>query len=186
MQTKPRRRWQLPETAQRLEIIRQNLDKTDAEIGSLLGITRQGAQMLRKYYGINKVHVRTQHSQRRAEQMRKLEPGLAISAAASQMGVSLKVVRHYGKMIGYQFVKNYAARYFHWRERIENLPPLLTISEAARELGVSYGLAAILCSRHKYKATIHNGREPARVPIRRWSKNPRHERRLASLQPAQA
>jgi hypothetical protein len=66
------------------------------------------------------------------------------------------------------------------------LPPLLTVTAVARELGVTYGHAALLCYRHKYKVTIRNGLMRARVPIRRWLHRPRHERWLASLKPVLA
>ena len=96
--------------------------------------------------------------------MRRLKPGLSVKAAALQLGVSLPVVTKYAKMTGYRFVGLPEARHFHWRKRIQSLPPLLTVSDVARELGVTYGHAALLCFRHKYKVTIRNGWKPARVP----------------------
>jgi hypothetical protein len=84
-------------------------------------------------------------------------------------------------MAGYEFIGMTAARHFYWRKRLKSLPPLLTVSAVARELGVAYGHAALLCFRHKYKVTIRNGCKPARVPIRRWFPRPHHERWLASL-----
>ena len=95
------------------------------------------------------------------------------------------MVKKYGEKIGYEFqdINHCAARHFYWRQRIKSLPPLLTLAAVARELGVTYGHAALLCFRHKYKATIRNGWKPARVPIRRWVSHPRHERWLASLKP---
>ncbi len=184
MQTNPRLKWQRAATIPRLEIIRRNLDKPDAEIGRMLGVCRSAVHSLRQRYKITKVHGTIQRTQRRAEQMRRLKPGLSVKAAALQLGVSLPVVAKYAKLTGYQFIGVPAARHFHWRKRIKSLPPLLTVSAVARELGVAYGHAALLCYRHKYKVTIHNGWEPARVPIRRWLKHPRHERWLASLKPA--
>jgi hypothetical protein len=185
MQTNPSPKWQHALTRQRLEIIRQNLDKPDAEIGRMLGVGRSAVHFQRKRYKIAKVHGTIQRIQRRFEKIRGLKPGLTAKDMAAQLGVSLMVAYKYGKLAGYQFppVDRPAARHFYWRKRIKNLPPLLTISAVARELGVTYGHAALLCFRHKYKATIHNGRVPARVPIRRWVKWPRHERWLASLKP---
>jgi len=183
MQTNPHPKWQRALTRQRLEIIRRNLDKPDAEIGRMLGVCRSAVHSLRQRYKITKVHGTIQRTQRRTEQMRRLKPGLSVKAAALQLGVSLPAVTKFAKMAGYQFVGLPAARHFHWRKRIKSLPPLLTISAVARELGVAYGHAALLCFRHKYKATIRNGSKPARVPIRRWLKLPRHERWLASLKP---
>jgi hypothetical protein len=56
----------------------------------------------------------------------------------------------------------------------------------ARELGLTYGHAALLCHRHKYKATLRSGGKRERVPIRRWFSRPNHERWLASQKPAKA
>jgi hypothetical protein len=184
MQTKPKPKWQRALTLQRLEIIRRNLDKTDAEIGRMLGIGRTAVHFQRQRYKITKVHGTIQRVQRIAEQMRRLKPGLSAKAAALQLGISVVMAYKYGKLTGYQFLGRTAARHFYWRKRIKSLPPLLTLSAVARELGVTYGHAALLCFRHKYKATIRNGWRPARVPIRRWVQRPRHERWLASLKPA--
>ena len=184
MQTNPNPKWQHALTRQRLEIIRRNLDKPDAEIARMLGVGRTAVHSLRQWYKITKVHATIQRTQRRAEQMRGLKPGLSAKAAALQLGLSVERAKKYGKMAGYQFIGVPAARHFYWRKRIKSLPPLLTVSAVARELGVTYGHAALLCYRHKYKVTIRNGWKPARVPIRRWLPRPRHERWLASLKPA--
>jgi hypothetical protein len=184
MQTNPHPKWQRALTRQRLEIIRRNLDKPDAEIGRMLGVCRQAVHSLRQKYKITKVHASIQRKQRRTGQMRRLKPGLSAKAAALQLGVSVGRAKQYGKMTGYQFIGMTTARHFYWRKRIKNLPPLLTVTAVARELGVAYGHAALLCHRHKYKVTVRNGLIPARVPIRRWLRRPRHERWLASLKPA--
>ena len=180
---KPFPKWQRALTRQRLEIIRRNLDKTDAEIARMFGVGRTAVHFLRQRYKITKVHGTIQRVQRIAGQMRGLKPGLSAKSAATQLGLSVGMVKKYGKMTGYQFqfISFTAARHFHWRERIKRLPPLLTVTAVARELGVTYGHAALLCHRHKYKAKIHNGRIPARVPIRHWLPRPHHERWLASL-----
>jgi hypothetical protein len=184
MQTNPNPKWQHALTRQRLEIIRRNLDKPDAEIARMLGVGRTAVHSLRQRYKISKVHGTIQRKQRRAEQMRTLKPGLSAKAAALQLGLSVERTKKYGKMAGYQFIGVSAARHFYWQKRIKSLPPLLTVSAVARELGVTYGHAALLCYRHKYKITIRNGWKPARVPIRRWLPRPHHERWLASLKPA--
>jgi hypothetical protein len=186
MQTKPKIKWQRALTVQRLEIIRRNLDKTDAEVARMLGVGRTAVHFQRKRYKITKVHGTVQRVQRRLEQMRGLKPGLSAKVAALQLGLSVEMVKKYGKMTGYQFqfISLPAARHFHWRKRIKSLPPLLTLSAVARELGVTYGHAALLCHRHKYKVTMHNGRIRARVPIRRWLRRSRHEHWLMSLKPA--
>ena len=186
MQTNPTPKWQRALTLQRLEIIRRNLDKPDAEIARMLGVCRSAVHSLRQRYKITKVHGTIQRMQRLTEQMRRLKPGLSAKAAALQLGISVEMAKKYGKLAGYQFIGKVAARHFHWRKRIKSLPPRLTISAVARKLGVTYGHAALLCYRHKYKATIRNGWKPARVPIRRWVKRPRHERWLASLKPPKA
>jgi hypothetical protein len=184
MQTNPNPKWQHAPTRQRLEIIRRNLDKPDAEIGRMLGVCRQAVHSLRQRYKITKVHGTIQRVQRRLEKMRRLKPGLSAKAAALQLGLSVERVKKYGKMAGYRFIGVPEARHFYWRKRIRSLPPLLTISAVARELGVAYGHAALLCHRHKYKATVRTGRNKMRVPIRRWFPRPHHERWLASLKPA--
>jgi hypothetical protein len=139
---------------------------------------------LRQRYKITKVHGTIQRVQRRLKQMRRLKPGLSAEAAAAQLGLSVERTKKYGKMTGYQFVGLPEARHFYWRKRLKSLPPLLTVSAVARELGVAYGHAALLCFRHKYKATTRSGWPRQRVPIRRWFPRPHHERWLASLKPA--
>jgi hypothetical protein len=183
MQTQKRLKWQRAATLPRLAFIRRNLDKPDAEIGRMLGIGRTAVHALRKFYKIAKVHSTIQRRQRRLAQIRGLKPGLSAKAAAAQLGLSVERTKLYGKRAGYQFVGLPAARHFYWRKRMKSLPKLLTIAAVARELGVTYGHAAMLCFRHKYKTTIRNGWKPARVPIRRWVPHPRHERWLASLKP---
>ena len=186
--TKPFPKGQRALTRERLEIIRRNLDKTDAEIARMFGVGRTAVHFLRQRYKITKVHGTIQRTQRRLEQMRRLKPGLSAKAAALQLGLSVGMVKKYGKMTGYQFqfTSFTAARHFHWRERIKTLPPLLTVTAVARGLGVTYGHAALLCHRHKYKATLRTGSKRTRVPIRRWVKLPHHERWLASLKPPES
>jgi hypothetical protein len=118
--------------------------------------------------------------------MRRLKPGLTSKDAALQLELSLGMVKKYGEIVGYEFqdISHSAARHFYWRQRIKSLPPLLTVTAVARELGVTYGHAALLCHRHKYKATLRTGSKRARVPIRNWVRHSRHERWLASLKPA--
>ena len=181
MQTKPKPKWQRALTVQRLEIIRQNLDKTDAEIARMLGVGRTAVHFLRQRYKITKVHSTIRRVQRRLEQMRGLKPGLSAKAAALQLGVSMVAAYKYAKLTGYQFIGRPAARHFHWRQRIKSLPPLLTVTAVARELGVTYGHAALLCHRHNYRTTMRTGSKRARVPIRNWLPRPHHERWLASL-----
>jgi DNA-binding CsgD family transcriptional regulator len=185
MQTKPRLKWQRALTVKRLEVIRNNLDKTDAAIARMFGVHRTAVHELRRRYKITKVHGTIQRTQRQLERVRKLKPGLSSAEAAAQMGILPVTVKKYGQRAGYEFrdVSKVAARHFHWRERFKSLPPRLTITAVARELGVTYGHAALLCFRHKYKASVRTGKHRVRVPIRRWVPHPRHERWLASLKP---
>src|SRR5271170_2830671 len=124
----------------------------------MLGVGRTAVHFQRQRYNITKVHGTIQRTQRRLEQMRRLPPGLSARAVAAQLGVSVVVAYKYGKMAGYQFSNRLAARHFYWRKRIKSLPPLLTVTVVARELGVTYGHAALLCFRHKYKATVRSRR----------------------------
>lgn len=185
MQTKPRLKWQRALTVERLEIIRNNLDKTDAEVAKMLGVGRTAVHFQRKRYKITKVHGTVQRVQRRLEKIRTLKPGLTVKAAALQLGIAVGITKKYGEIADYkfQFTNRSVERHFYWRKRLKSLPPLLTVTAVARELGLKYGHAALLCHRHKYKTTMRTGRQRARVPIRRWVPRPHHERWLASLKP---
>jgi len=184
MQNDTRKKWQRASTLPKLEIIRQNLDKSDEEIGRKLGMNRAAVHALRKWYKIAKVHVFTQRQQRQLEQIRGLPQRLPAKTVAARLELSEDRARMLAKKAGYQFLGKGGARHFQWRKRMQSLPPLLSISAVARKLGVSWGWAALLCYRHKYKVTARNGRQRQRVPIRRWLKRPHHERWLASLKPA--
>jgi predicted transcriptional regulator len=184
MQTNPHPKRLRALTRQRLDIIRRHLDKTDAAVARMLGVHRSAVHSLRQRYKITKVHGTIQRTQRTLEQVRGLKPGLSARAAALQMGISAPAMNKYAKLAGYEFIGRPAARHFYWQQRIKNLPPLLTVTAVARELGVTYGHAALLCYRHKYKASVRTGKNRVRVPIRRWLAHPRHERWLASLKPA--
>ena len=169
-------------TRRRLEIISQNLDKADVEIGRMFGISSAAVSELRRRYKIAKVAANTQRKKRFLSQMRKLEPGLSSKAAALKLGVSQALAWHYGKMIGYHFPR-ISGKYFYWSGRFKRLSPALTLSSVAQELGVSYGHAALLCYRHRYKVRIAGSSQPPRVPIRRWLRRPEYELRLAALKP---
>jgi hypothetical protein len=184
MQTKPNSKRQRALTRQRLEFIRQHLDKTDAGIARMLGLHRSAVHQLRWRYGIVKVHGVVQYKQRMIEKLRSLKPGFTVTDAARHLGHSVPAVVKYGKLAGYKFIGWTAEKHFQWRQRFKSLPPGLTVKAVARELGVTYGHAALLCYRHKYKATLRTGLKRTRVPIRRWLRDPGHERWLASLKPA--
>lgn len=170
-------------TRQRLEIISQNLDKADVEIGRMLGISSAAVGELRSRYKIAKVAANTQRKKHLLSQMRRLKPGLTTKAVALKLGVSQDMAWHYGKMIGYHFPRVIAGKHFCWSERFKRLSPGLTLSSVARQLGVSYGYAGLLCYRHKYKVRIVGSSQPPRVPIRRWLRRPEYELRLAALKP---
>jgi hypothetical protein len=170
-------------TRRRLEIISQNLDKADIEIGRMLGISSAAVNELRKRYKIAKVSAHTQRRKRILIQMRKLKPGLPTKAVALKLGVSKEMAWYYGKMIGYHFRRGISGKHFYWAERLKRLSPALTLSSVAQELGVSYGHAALLCYRHKYKVRIAGSSQPPRVPIRRWLRRPEYELQLAALEP---
>lgn len=185
MATNPHPKWTRALTHQRLAIIRQNLDKTDAEVARKLGVHRTAVHDLRRRYKIKKVHGAIQNTQRLLAQVRALKPRLTAKAAAQQLGVAVVTVNKYGKLAGYEFQPGSlpAVRHFYWRERLKSLPPLLTVAAVARELGVTYGHAALLCHRHKYRAKMRTGLHRTRVPVRHWVRRAHHERWLASLQP---
>ena len=173
-------------TRRRLEIISQNLDKADVEIGRMLGISAAAVGELRSRYKIAKVAANTQRKKRFLGQIRKLKPGLSTKAVALKLGVSPNMARHYGRMIGYHFPRVIAGKHFYWSERFKRLSPHLTLSSVAQELGVSYGHAALLCYRHRYKVRIAGSSQPPRVPIRRWLRRPEYELRLAALKPEES
>jgi hypothetical protein len=166
-------------TRRRLEIITQNLDKADAKIGQMLGISAAAVGELRKRYQIAKVSAHAQRRKRLLDQIRKLEPGLSTKAAALKLGVSPDTASYYGKMIGHHFPRLLRGKYFYWSERFKRLSPDLTLSCVAQELGISYGYAALLCYRHKYKVSIAGSSQPPRLPIRRWLRQPEYELKLS-------
>ena len=113
MRTDTRKKWQRAATLPKLEIIRQNLDKSDAEIGRMLGMSRSAVHALRKWHKIAKVHSATQRQQRQLEKIRGLPPGLSAEAVAVQLGLSEARARTLGPAGGLSF---------HWQERRETFP----------------------------------------------------------------
>lgn len=181
-----RPKWQHAQTPERLDFIRQHLNKSDTEIARMMGVHRSAVHQLRQRYKIAKVHSFVQHTQGMIKKARGLKPGLPLKGAAQQLGVSENMARKYGKLVDYDFLTAPAARHFYWRKRFKSLPPLLTVTAVARELGVTYNHAAILCNRHKYKAKLRTGRNRMRVPTRNYKLRPEHERWLASLKPVKS
>ena len=155
-------------TRQRLEIIRQNLDKADVAIAQILGISRAAVNELRRRYKIAKVRADTQRKKRFLRRMRRLRPGLSTNAAALKLGVSQDGARYYGKIIGYQFTRISVQRYSHRKKQLANLPPGMTLREVKQRLNVSYGYALELCQRHRYKVHYTGSSKPPRVPVRPW------------------
>ena len=184
MQSTSHPKRQRAETHERLEFIRQHLDKSDTEIARLLGVHRSAVHQLRQRYKIAKTHSFVQSRQRMLELWRSLKPGFSLRGAAQHLGISVVSAQKYGRLVGYQFLQRSAARYFYWRKRFKGLPTFLTVTAVARELGVTYGHAALLCHRYGYKTKMRSGRTKLRVPIRHHQRRPEHERWLASLKPA--
>lgn len=143
--------WQ--RTQQRLKFIRQNLDKSDAEIGKMFGVTRAAIFELRMRYHIAKVRSNTQHRKRVFQQVRKLPSKLTITAAAEKLKLSEQRTYYYGRRAGYQFArkKGKHERSDYWKARFKTLKPGLTLREVARELGISYIYAIQLCQKHRHK-----------------------------------
>lgn len=158
--------WQ--RTQQRLKLIRQNLDKSDAEIGKMFGVTRAAIFELRMRYKIPKVRSNTQHRERVIQQVRKMPKGLTIAAAAEKLKLSEQRMYYYGKRAGYRFTrkKGKHERTEYWKERFKTLTPGLTLREVSRELSISYIYAIQLCQKHRYKVRWAGSSKPPRLPIR--------------------
>ena len=155
-------------TQQRLKIIRRNLDKSDAAIGKMFGVTRAAIFELRMRYNIPKVRSNTQHRQRVFAQVRKLPTGLTIAAAAEKLKLSEQRTYYYGKRAGYKFTrkKGKHERADYWMARFKTLTPGLTLREVAAELKISYIYAIQLCQRHRYKVRWAGSSKPPRLPFR--------------------
>ncbi|HEX5399620.1 MAG TPA: hypothetical protein VFY06_11295 [Verrucomicrobiae bacterium] len=173
-------------TRERLAFIRRHLDQSDTEMAQMLGIHRSAVHQLRQRYKIAKVHSFALNKRHMTDKLRNLKPGFSITGAARHLGISKGMALKYGRLAGYQFLSTPAVKHFYWRKRIKGLPPLLTVTEVARELGLSYNHAALLCKRHHYKATLRTGRNRRRVPVRNYQLRPDHERWLASLKPVKS
>ena len=163
---KPPSPWQ--RTQQRLKVIRRHLDKSDAAIGKMFGVTRAAIFELRMRYNIPKVRSNTQYRQRVFELVRKLPSGLTIAAAAEKLKLSEQRAYYYGKRAGYKFTrkKGKHERADYWRERFKTLTPGLTLREVAEELKISYIYAIQLCQKHRYKVRWAGSSKPPRLPFR--------------------
>ncbi|HUE36393.1 MAG TPA: hypothetical protein VMO20_03295 [Candidatus Acidoferrum sp.] len=155
-------------TQQRLKTIRRHLDKSDAAIGKMFGVTRAAIFELRMRYNIPKVRSNTQHRQRVFEQVRKLPAGLTIAAAAEKLKLTEQRAYYYGKRAGYKFTrkKGKHERADYWKERFRTLTPGLTLREVAAELKISYIYAIQLCQKHRYKVRWAGSSKPPRLPFR--------------------
>src|ERR1039457_7675291 len=76
-----------PETLRRVEIIRCNLDKTDAAIGRIYGVTRGAVHALRVRFGIPKKRGNTQVRDRLIVMLRALPPNLPPKVMAQKLGL---------------------------------------------------------------------------------------------------
>lgn len=155
-------------TEERLKIIRQNLDKSDAAIGRMFGVTRAAIFELRMRYNIPKVRSNTQHKEKLIKLAGKLPAGLTIAGAAQKLKLSEQRAYYYGKRAGYRFVrkKGKHARADYWKERFKTLKPGFTLREVAKELHISYIYAIQLCQKHRYKVRWAGSSKPPRLPFR--------------------
>ena len=158
--------WQ--RTQQRLKFIRENLDKSDAEIGNRFGVTRAAIFELRMRYHIAKVRSNTQNRERIFQQVRKLPTKLTVAAAAEKLKLSEQHTYYYGRRAGYRFTrkKGKHERSDYWKARFKSLKPGLTLREAARELGISYIYTIQLCQKYRYKVQWAGSSKPPRLPLR--------------------
>jgi hypothetical protein len=158
--------WQ--RTDERLKIIRRNLDKSDAAIGKMFGVTRAAIFELRMRYHISKVRSNTQHKQKVFQTVRKLPKRLTIAAAAAKLKLSEQQAYYYGKRAGYHFTrkKGKNERGEYWQARFKALKPGLTLREVAGALAISYIYAIQLCQKHRYKVRWAGSSKPPRVPMR--------------------
>jgi transcriptional regulator with XRE-family HTH domain len=155
-------------TQQRLKAIRQNLDKSDAAIGKMFGVTRAAIFELRMRYKISKVRSNTQNKERILKLARKLPAGLTIAAAAEKLKLTEQRMYYYGKRAGYRFVrkKGRHERADYWKAQFKALAPGLTLREVARKMGISYIYAIQLCQKHRYKVRWAGSAKPPRLPMR--------------------
>ena len=155
-------------TQQRLKAIRQNLDKSDAAIGKMFGVTRAAIFELRMRYKISKVRSNTQNKERILKLARKLPKGLTIAAAAEKLKLTEQRAYYYGKRAGYRFVrkKGRHERADYWKAQFKALTPGLTLREVARKMGISYIYAIQLCQKHRYKVRWAGSAKPPRLPMR--------------------
>jgi hypothetical protein len=158
--------WQ--RTQQRLKLIRRNLDKSDAKIGQMFGVTRAAVFELRMRYNIPKVRSNTQHKERIIQTIRKMPSGLTITGMGEKLKLSEQQAYYYGKRAGYRFTrkKGKHERADYWKERFKTLTPGLTLREVAHELNISYIYAIQLCQKHRYKVRWAGSSKPPRLPFR--------------------
>lgn len=158
--------WQ--RTQERLKLIRQNLTRSDAEIGRLFGVTRAAIYELRMRYGIPKERSNTQHKERLMQLFRSLPSGLTISQAAEKLKLTEPRAYYYGKSAGYHFKrkKGKHERADYWKARFQTLKPGLTLREVAQKFSISYIYAIQLCQRHRYKVRWAGSSRPPRLPFR--------------------
>ena len=154
-----------PETLRRVEIIRVNLDKTDAAIGQIYGVTRGAVHALRVRFGIPKKRGNTQVRDRLIVMLRALPPNLPPEVMAQKLGLPEDKARRYAHLAGYRFETKMEKANRLRKEQIKALPPALTLAMVARRLGVSYGHGLKLCQKHRYKVRWHRSSKPPRVPF---------------------
>jgi hypothetical protein len=159
-----------PETLRRVEIIRRNLDKTDAAIGQIYGVTRGAVHALRVRFGIPKKRGNTTAKDRIIATLRALPPKLPPTIMAQKLGLAEDKARRYAHLAGYRFETQVEKANRLRKEQIKALPPALTLVMVAKRLGVSYGHGLKLCQKHRYKVRWHRSSKPPRVPFERTRK----------------
>ena len=159
-----------PETLRRVEIIRDNLDKTDAAIGQIYGVTRGAVHALRVRFGIPKKRGNTIVQERFIAVLRALPPKLPPDVMAQKLGLAEDKARRYAHLAGYRFETQLERTNRFRKEQIKALPPALTLTMVAKRLGVSYGHGLKLCQKHRYKVRWHRSAKPPRVPFERTRK----------------
>ncbi|MGH7951158.1 MAG: hypothetical protein ACREFE_04465 [Limisphaerales bacterium] len=153
-------------TKQRLKIILANLDKADAEIGRMIGVTRAAIFDLRVRYKIEKVRSNTQKKERMIKLASKLPSGLSVPEAAEKLGLPERHAYYYAKSAGYQFERR-NKKDDDWKKRFRALPAGLTLMEVAQQFGVSYVYTVRLCQKYGYKVRRAGSSKAPRLPIRR-------------------
>src|SRR5882672_216845 len=127
-----------PQTLERIKIIRRHLNKTDKEIGCIIGISRNAVHALRVRFGVAKRRGNTQRKERFIVLMRGLPPGLTPQTIALKLGIPEGRAIYYAHLAGYRWLSKKEITNRRRKEQIKSLPPGLTLGMVAKRLKVSY------------------------------------------------